>query len=525
LRNLPILRQEFLPETDFTCGQEEEKEPCPCIFANMSNLESAADLFVVKDGDPTLLNEDLAPTSVEKRTWGTYNYTALWIGMAHCIPTYMLASGLIALGMNWWQALFTVLLGNLIVLVPMLLNSYAGTRYGLPFPVICRASFGIRGSNIPAILRALVACGWFGIQTWIGGEALNSLLSASFPQWARFPEGPWVCFAVFWLCNMIIIWRGMSSVRYFEGWAAPFVLVATVALLIWAVVQAHGFGPILASPGKFNNFPDFWKVFVPSLTGMIGFWSTLSLNMPDFTRYAKGQKEQMLGQALGLPTTMTFFAGLGVMITSATTVIFGAPIWDPIQLLSKFHNPFVILLSLFSVAVATLSVNVAANVVSPAFDFSNLWPQKINFAIGGTITGIVGILMMPWKLLASYGTYITGWLVGYSAFLGPVAGIMIADFWVVRKKVLNVLHLYKKEGEYTFFKGFNLRGILALILGIVSALIGLWAPTLRFLYDYAWFVGFSVSFVAYVVLMYQKAEAIRLAWEKSSFYKIPEAIE
>ena len=455
---------------------------------------------ILESSDSRLINKDLAPTSKEQRTWGTYNYTALWIGMAHCIPTYMLASGLIAAGMNWKQALFTVLLGNLIVLVPMLLNSYAGTKYGLPFPVLCRSSFGVLGSNIPAILRAIVACGWFGIQTWIGGQALNILLSSAFPSWAHFTVGPWVSFFAFWYLNMLIIVKGMSSVRYFEGWAAPFVLFATIGLLIWVVMKAHGFGPILSSPGKLNHFHDFFKVFVPSLTSIIGYWSTLSLNMPDFTRYSKGQEEQILGQILGLPTTMTFFAGLGVMITSATVVIYGKPIWNPIQLLSKFHNPFVILFSLFSIAVATLSVNVAANVVSPSFDFSNLSPRKISFVAGGMITGTVGIFMMPWKLMSSYGTYIFGWLVGYSGVLGPVAGILIADFWVVRKRVLNVPDLYQMDGEYRYQKGFHIKGILALSLGIIGAFIGLLIPPLHFLYDYAWFVGFGISFMAYIIL-------------------------
>ncbi len=463
------------------------------------NLDSTSEQFL-KNSDSRLINEDLAPTTKEKRTWGTYNYTALWIGMAHCIPTYMLASGLIAAGMNWKQALFTVLLGNLIVLIPMLLNSYAGTKYGIPFPVLCRSSFGILGSNIPAVLRAVVACGWFGIQTWIGGQALNTLLSSAIPSWSHLAFGPAISFFLFWFLNMLIIWNGMSSVRYFEGWAAPFVLFATIGLLIWAVQKAHGFGPILSSPGRLTHFSDFFKVFIPSLTGMIGFWSTLSLNMPDFTRYSKGQEEQMVGQILGLPTTMTFFAGLGVMITSATIVIFGKPIWDPIHLLSHFHNPLVIALSLFTIAVATLSVNVAANVVSPSFDFSNLWPQKINFVIGGTITGIIGIIMMPWKLMSSYSAYIFGWLVGYSGILGPVAGILIADFWIVRKKILNVPDLYKMKGEYTYLGGFNIKGIVALFFGIAGALIGLLIPTLHFLYDYAWFVGFGISFLLYIVL-------------------------
>lgn len=443
--------------------------------------------------DPNLYNEDLAPTTPEQRTWGTYNYTALWIGMAHCIPTYTLASGLIAAGMNWWQALLTILLGNIIVLIPMLLNSYAGTKYGIPFPVLCRASFGVFGANVPALMRALVACAWFGIQTWIGGEAIHRLLLTTFSGWPSW--GIWVSFFAFWLINMWIIWRGMAAVRYFEGWAAPFVLIVTIGLLVWMVQRANGFGPILAEPGKFHDWQSFLPIFFPSLTAMIGFWSTLSLNMPDFTRYAKGQAEQMLGQTLGLPTTMVFFAGLGVMISSATIVVFGAPIWDPMELMAKFTNPFIVIGSLFTIAVATLSVNVAANVVSPAFDFANLLPKKINFVIGGTITGIIGIAICPWLLMKNFNTYFQ-YLTFYAGILGAVGGVMISDFFLVRNKTLDVEELYRSDSQYGKW---NIQALLALVFGMIGASIGWFVPGLNFLKDLSWFVGFGVAFVLYLL--------------------------
>ena len=358
--------------------------------------------------DSGYANGDLAPLPIERRTWTTYNYTALWIGMSHNIPTYLLASGLIALGMNWAQALITIALANLIVLVPMLLNSHAGTKYGIPYPVFARASFGLRGANLPALLRALVACAWFGIQTWIGGEGFYILIGAvagngwthATPAFGGYPWTQWLSFAIFWVLEMAIIVRGMDTLRRFENWAAPVVLVAAVALLIYMVSKAHGFGAVLSEPSKLGWGSNFWPVFFPALMGMIAFWSTMSLNMPDFTRFGRGQRQQVVGQVLGLPTTMTFFSLLAVLITAASQKIYGAPIWDPIQLTGKFTNPVVIAFALFSVLVATLSVNVAANTVSPSYDFSNLAPKLISFRTGGLITGVIGILIQPWRLLA-----------------------------------------------------------------------------------------------------------------------------
>ncbi len=448
----------------------------------------------------SLYNEDLAPVSPERRTWGTYNYAALWISMSVNIPTYLLASGMIAGGMSWKQALFTVFLGNVLVLIPMLLNAHAGTRYGIPFPVFARASFGVLGANVPAILRALVACGWFGIQTWIGGEAINAMLIALAPGWQHFQFGPAICFGFFWLLNVLVILRGIETIRFLQGVSAPFLLLIGLALLLWAKGKAGGFGPMLAAPSKFHSFAEFFRFFVPSLTGVVGFWATVSLNIPDFTRYARSQRDQMLGQALGLPATMTFYSFIGIAVTSATLIIFGEALWDPVAVLSRLGHPWAVVLAMIALLMATLNVNVAANVVSPANDFSNLSPRRVSFRTGGLITCVMGIVMQPWKLMANYGSYIFGWLVGYSGFLGPIAGVLICDYFVIRQKNLSTQDLYQRGGLYEYSHGINWQAIVSLAAGAGVAFVGLFVPALRVLYNYAWFVGFAVSFFAYFIL-------------------------
>jgi NCS1 family nucleobase:cation symporter-1 len=449
----------------------------------------------------SLYNEDLAPVPLARRTWGLYNYASLWVAMSVCIPTYMLASGLIAGGMNWWEAIGTILLGNLIVLIPMLLNAHAGAKYGIPFPVFVRASFGVRGANIPAVLRALVACGWFGIQTWIGGQAIFAMLSILWPAAGQSHAGIWICFFAFWALNIFVILRGIETIKILEGVAAPFMLAIGLLLLWWITNLAGGLGPVLRSPSKFATNAAFVRFFIPSLTGMVGFWATVALNIPDFTRYAKSQRDQMLGQAIGLPTAMTLYSFIGVAVTSASAVIFGVAIWDPVVLLQRFNRPVIALIALIALLIATLNTNVAANVVSPSNDFSNLNPRRISFRMGGVITGVIGVLLMPWRLLGDFSAYIFGWLVGYSGLLGPIAGIMIADYFVLRKCRLNVDALYLHKGEYAYSNGVNWCAVAALAVGIAVALCGLAYPPLRWLYDYAWFVGFLVAGTLYLVLM------------------------
>ncbi|MCU1310603.1 MAG: Cytosine/purine/uracil/thiamine/allantoin permease family protein [Candidatus Angelobacter sp.] len=448
-----------------------------------------------------LYNHDLAPASPQQRTWTTYNYAALWVSMSVNILTYMLAASLIQGGMDWKQAVLTVFLGNTIVLAPMLLNSYPGARYGVPFPVLARASFGVLGANVAAVLRALVACGWFGIQTWIGGEAINTLLATLWPSWSTVPHNVAICFMAFWVINLAVILKGIEYIRFLQGISAPILLGVGLLLLGWAYKNAGGFGPMLAAPSKFANTSDFLKFLIPALNGTVGFWSTVSLNIPDFTRFAKDERGQAVGQAIALPITMTLYSFIGVAVTSATVVIYGSAIWDPVQLLARFHSPAAVVISLLAILLATLNVNIGANVVSPANDFSNLWPRKISFKTGGIITCFMGIAMMPWKMLADHRTFIFGWLGGYAAVLGPVAGIMICDFYLVRSKRLVVNDLYLRDGEYEYSRGFNWCALGALALGTAVALIGLLVPSLRFLYDYSWFVGFAVAFVTYMLVM------------------------
>jgi NCS1 family nucleobase:cation symporter-1 len=461
-----------------------------------------------------LWNPDLAPTPPERRTWSTYNIAALWIGMSVVITTYTLASGLMAQGMSWWQAMLTILLGNTVVLVPMVLNAHAGTKYGISFPVLCRASFGVRGANLPALLRAFVACGWFGIQTWIGALALDALARAAWPGWAQVPGATAIAFGLFWAIEVAVILRGTEGIKLLESWSAPLLLGGGGILLLWAIRNGGGLGHVLAESQRLRGHgPSFWALFPSALTASVGYWATLSLNIPDFTRYARSQRSQMLGQALGLPTTMTAFAFIGVAVTSATIVVFGEPIWDPVVLIGRIGGVGEIVFASLVVLVAQLTTNMAANVVSPANDFSNLSPRRIGYVTGGLITAVIGVVMMPWKLYADAAAYIFTWLIGYSSLMGAVGGILIADYWLLRRRRLIVADLFREQGAYTYRRGVNPRAILAFVLAILPVAPGFLRAVvtpggavadpnlLDRLYAYAWFVTFFLSAGIYLVLM------------------------
>jgi NCS1 family nucleobase:cation symporter-1 len=459
-----------------------------------------------------LWNPDLAPTPLSRRTWSTYHIAALWIGMSVVITTYTLASGLMQQGMTWWQAMITILLGNVIVLVPMILNAHAGTKYGVSFPVLCRASFGVRGANVPALLRALVACGWFGIQTWIGALALNALLTAAWPAWSGVSAGIWISFAAFWLLQVAIILNGLEGIKRLEGWSAPLLLMGGVVLLMWAVQRGGGLGNVLdASTRLRGGSASFWQLFPAGLTANVGYWATLSLNIPDFTRFARSQRSQALGQALGLPATMTAFAFIGVAVTSATIVIFGEAIWDPVCLIARIGNAPAIVAGAAVILLAQLTTNMAANVVSPANDFSSLAPKHITYIGGGLITAAIGIVMMPWKLYADAAAYIFTWLIGYSSLMGAIGGILIADYWILRRGHLSTPDLFKVDGIYAYSNGVNRRAIAALVIAILPVVPGFVRAALTpggqvatpslvdILYTYAWFVTFALGALLYLL--------------------------
>ena len=474
-----------------------------------------------KGADNSLWNADLAPTTDAERQWDWRAISALWVGMVVCVPTYMLAGSLVSEGMAWWQAILTIFLGNCIVLIPMMLLGHAGTKHGIPFPVLLRSSFGTVGAKIPAVARGLVACGWFGINTWVGGSAIytifnnltdgalagNPLPVLGIDMWQT------VCFLAFWALHLWFIRNGTEAIRWLETLAAPFLLLMGLALLAWAHTQAGGFGEMLSTPSKFvaggEKEGQFWAVFFPSLTAMVGFWATVALNIPDFTRFAKSQKDQFMGQALGLPLPMALFAFIGVAVTAATVTIFGEAVWDPVALAGKMGGMSTVI-ALFGLVIATLTTNLAANVVAPAYGFSNLSPKKISFKMGGYITAGIGIAIFPWKLLETAGDYLFTWLVGYSALLGPIAGIMLADYFFIRKTDLEVDEMYKREGLYSpKGKGWNIAGMIALVIGVLPNLPG-FAHAAGFvadvpeifktIYSYAWFVGLFIGGASYLGL-------------------------
>jgi NCS1 family nucleobase:cation symporter-1 len=482
-------------------------------------VNDRAELERIKTGamSSSLYNEDLAPTGPEQRTWTTYNIAALWIGMSIVITTYLLASGLMAAGMNWWQALLTISLGNVVVLIPMVLNAHAGTRYGVPFPVFVRASFGVRGANFAAIARALVACGWFGIQTWLGGAALDALVTAVWDGWASVTGHTFIAFIVFWAIQLVIILTGIEGVKWFESFSAPLLLGGSIALLIWGFVAGGGVGNVFSTSAELQqgNAP-FWALFFPSLAANVGDWITLSLNIPDFTRYAKTQRSQVIGQALGLPLTMTAFSFIGIAVTAATVVVFGEAIWDPVVLITRLTSgiPLLLILAMFIIAIAQISTNMAANVVSPSFDFSNLAPRYISFRTGGVITAVIGVVSFPWLILQTVGAYVFTWLVGYGSLLGAIGAVMIVDYWIVRRRQLDLAELYKMDGKYSYSGGWNWRAIAAVFIGVIPVIPGFLKaastpdfagvfsnPTfIESLYNYGLFFTFGVAGLVYLAL-------------------------
>ncbi|OIK14915.1 NCS1 family nucleobase:cation symporter-1 [Bacillus sp. MUM 13] len=467
----------------------------------------------------SLWNDDLRPTTAKEHSWKGINFATLWIGMCLCIPAYTMASGMITLGMNWWQAIGTIFLGNVIVLIPILLNSHAGTKFGIPYPVFARLWFGDKGAHIPALARAIVAAGWFGINTWIGTGAIDTLLSASFPAWANLSGHTAIVFALFWALNVGVAYKGPQTMKLLGTIAAPVVGISAIILLIWAFTHAGGWGPILDKPSKFTTASSFFKVFFPALTGVIAFWATLALNIPDFCRYARSQKSQMIAQTVSLPLTMTIFSFIGIAVTSATIVVFGQAIWDPVSLIAKFP-PFVILLGTIVIVLSSLTINVGANVVAPARAIENLYPKRITFGIGALITGLFAILLQPWYIMSNFGNYIFGWLGTYGALLGPIDGIAIADYWLVRKRKMALTELYQKNGRYNYQSGYNKNGIYALLIGVAIPVLGLLIPGLRFLWDNAWTFGLFISIFAYTLLMRGDQSILRAEeYDNMTIYK------
>ncbi|KAM7254838.1 hypothetical protein ACFE04_020079 [Oxalis oulophora] len=461
--------------------------------------------------DPSLTNEDLQPTTQSQRTFSWWELSSLWVGLVVGVPTYYLAGSLVDLGMAWWQGIATVVTANVVLLVPLILTGHPGTKYGISFPVLARSCFGIHGAHIPTLLRALVGCGWYGIETWIGGEAIFILLPNAIKQHSSLSNSlPWLgtsilefsCFIVFWLAQLVFVWRGMEGIKELEKYSAPILILLTSALLIWAYVKANGLTHMLSMSSKLSS-QQFWALFFPSLTANISFWATLALNIPDFTRFAKSQPDQIIGH-LGLPIFMGAFTFVGLAVTSSTSVIFGRVISNPIQLLEQIGGPTTMILAIFGISLATITTNIAANVVAPANALTNLSPSNFTFRKGALLTALLGIAFQPWRLLKSSESFVYTWLVGYSALLGPIGGIVLADYYLIQGMELSVKDLYTSSpnGAYYYSGGYNLAAMAALVAGILPVIPGLLQKlgmvssvpnTFVGIYNNAWFFSFFVS--------------------------------
>jgi NCS1 family nucleobase:cation symporter-1 len=445
-----------------------------------------------------LWNDDLRPCTREEHNWRTNRFASLWIGMCLCIPTYSLASGMISLGMTWWQSVLTVFTGSLVVLIPILLVAHAGTRYGIPYPVFARLWFGTRGAHLPALARAVIAAGWFGINSWFGGQALDAILGRLAPAWLGLGIHTWVAFGVFWLLNVGIAMRGPQAIGKLAALAAPTLAVAAIALFVWGASAVNGVGNMLTAPGTLHG-GLFWAAFFPSVIGVVSFWATLALNIPDYSRYAISQRDQLRGQ-LVMPVVMAVFAFVGIAVTSATVIVYHKALWNPVELLLTFPTP-VVLIGGVVVILSSITINVGANVMAPARAFENLWPRVITFGIGAILTGLLSLLMQPWYVLSAFSTYIFTWLGSYGTLLGPFDGIAIADYWLVRVLRLDLVALYQTSGRYAYTGGLNARAVAALVVGWILPLIGLFYPPLGFFWSGGWFFGIVVALGAYVLFM------------------------
>lgn len=453
-------------------------------------------------------NGDLAPVPKKERTWGTYHIATLWMGMCIAISTWMLASSGIALGLSWWQSILNILIANVIVLVPMQLNSHAGTKYGIPFPVFARLSFGPKGAHLASLARGIVGAMWFGVQCWLGGEAINVVMGSIFKSWANWEFSKVLSYVIFTVICTAVAYLGSKAIKFMESWGVPILGVCAAALIIWGIVAVGDAGkqisdvfnmPATYQPGQ------FWFIFLPALTGNIGFWATMALNIPDFSRFAKSQKVQLKGQIIGLPFMMMLIAFVSIFVTGCGLLVFGELLWDPTSVVVKIGNPIASVVGCLGIAIAQVTTNVAANIVAPANGFSNLAPKKISYRTGVLIGALISVLIMPWKLLASPEGYIFNFLGTYAVYLGPLAGIYIADYYIVKKRRIDTYSLFVgKGGRYWYQNGVNRAAIAVWVISVIPPTLGLLFPGNAFfkgIFDNGWIFGFVLSLIIYPLFM------------------------
>lgn len=488
-------------------------------MSNYNQIEFEKGLYMIEEAvmvelaSSKYLNDDIKPASRSERTWSTYNIAMLWVGMVIAITSFSFSASLVALGLSPVAAIINVAIGNLIVLIPMQINSHAGTKYGIPFPVFSRLSFGQKGAHIPSMARSIVAAGWCSVQCWVGGAAVSSIIGVFFSGWDVEGTGRFIGFGIFILIIMYLTLKGSEGIKWVQAIGSPILIMVVLGLAVWTIKTGldydYSFMDLLSQPsdkGLLIESGGYWIVFFSGITSNIAVWATLALNIPDLSRYAKGQKEQLKGQMLALPISMTVLAIIGAFFAEVTRVAFGTAHHDPTIIMQWFESKIVIIIVALAVIIATITTNIAANVVAPANGFSNLSPKRISFRTGVIITCVLSIAYRPWWMFGSAGAWMFSFLGTVGMLLGPVAAILAADYMIIKKRRVDLKALYtEEENRYSYYKGFNLRAIAAWLIAVfvpsLHQFFGVGGAVMIWINANSYIFGFIVGFIAYVLLM------------------------
>jgi NCS1 family nucleobase:cation symporter-1 len=486
--------------------------------AKSSDLVEAAGMPVgsgeIKPGyDPRLTNEDLAP--LRKQTWGTYNIFAFWMSDVHSVGGYVTAGSLFALGLSSWQVLVSLLVGITIVYFFCNLVAKPSQLTGVPYPVICRTVFGVLGANVPAIIRGAIAVAWYGIQTYLASAALDVVVLKLFPDLLPYadvnqygflglPLLGWCTYAVLWVLQAAVFWTGMETIRRFIDFCGPAVYVVMIVLAGYLIYKA-GWGSINLSLGevKYTGTAAI-PVMLGAIALVVSYFSGPMLNFGDFSRYGRSFSAVKRGNLLGLPVNFLAFSILVVVTSSLTIPVFGELITDPVSTVARIDTTFAIVLGALTFTIATIGINIVANFISPAFDFSNVSPQRISWRAGGMIAAVGSVLITPWNLYNN-PEVIHYTLETLGAFIGPLFGVLIADFYIVRKQRVDVDDMFtmSPEGRYWYRKGYNPPAIIATAIGAIVAMVPvLWTdgPGMHTTAQYSWFIGMALGFGSYLLL-------------------------
>ncbi|MGO5013728.1 NCS1 family nucleobase:cation symporter-1 [Niallia sp. Sow4_A1] len=460
--------------------------------------------------DSTLYNADLAPTPKAKRNWTAWIYACVWMGIVHNINQWVITANMLDKGMSFWQAFGVTCFAFGIVYVVLILNSFAGAKYGVPFPVLIRSAFGHKAALIPIFIRGVLGIFWFGIFVYLASESIDVAFGAIVPGWEDLSNinflgmglNTVIGYTISIILHYLLITHGIERIKKYELWAGPLIMVVAIALVIWAINVAGGLSPLVNIESTIAK-EDFWGLFFLSATGIIGTVATLIVNIPDLTRFSRSQKDQIVGQAIGVPIMFIFFSIISLLVTAGTMYAYGGVINDPIHIIERFDNPLVVFIGAIIILASVLSLNAATNAIAVGFDLAALLPQKLNFRKAGIIAIFVGVLSLPW-LWYGETAYMDNIMGVLGSTMGPVAGIMLIDFFVIRRQKYEVNSLFVTDGLYAYKDGWNIHAVLAFIIGFIIALSGLIVPKLDWLYAYNWFLGIGTGGLVYWLLMTAK---------------------